>query len=757
MATLVQQERIFTIPATWTPACLALAAPGRPEHTLMDKVENLESAKRCAAASYSRLAAGDAASEQALADEHEVLAARVDVLTSLLLQGQRQTPLCLTTASGEGPRVCVTYDRLRCEGDLELGPMQSTMAWAVPGAQEPYQELMAAPHQADHAPGLRRLLELVAATAPHKDILGNLQAILALPPPDSLALKRLRASPHDPHTRVCEGLSAAAKGPVSLYRVTWGALDLDVLEGWQNPSTNAAIRLSILNAASPTHLWTNTAHLQVRISRGEECHVLTLRPFWDSESCTVSHLQFAQPVFDVRGHERGLLNLSQDPNRIAPLQQGQILPLQGYVCIGAHRKSRLSEAQLNYVHAQGLLAHGFDPRVLPGPLALLSATQDVLPPAKATRVSADRLDVMASSFRAGDQVYTTISVVQYPPFGTQFEKAKQAQAPSVVRSERGFRRSRRRLGAGDERESTFNPDAEEFQPPGSDHDSDEFTGVINTGNRPEPSDERARLLYTQDRDPDLTPFRNKQNLWDEPLCIGEHYFIDGIYGSPYDRSFRLILFEVDNGLRYQKVQDKLLEIKSLLYDQFGDEWDPSTSFYGHVARKTDIKYTWSDEWASFLRDNYSEVMEDKDEHGFPLAFWYSNNPASWRGILGVKDQNVAEKYIQAQEQIYNYWKEKKSLSVQKGGPIPKYLAGRSPARPSCRAPRDALAWKQLPLPQTVLTARAAKKAGDDPAVARLQSRVAVLETKLSQTKQDENTQFLLSRVLERLDSVVEEA
>jgi hypothetical protein len=102
---------------------------------------------------------------------------------------------------------------------------------------------------------------------------------------------------------------------------------------------------------------------------------------------------------------------------------GEILPLKGYVCLGAHRRNRLTEAQLNYVHAQGLLAHGFDTTLLPDSGLLSTGAQRLLP-AKATKVTGTGLDVLASSFHVADQVYTTITVVQYPPFGTQFERSR---------------------------------------------------------------------------------------------------------------------------------------------------------------------------------------------------------------------------------------------------------------------------------------------------------------------------------------------
>lgn len=781
MATLTQQEKIFTIPASWTPACLlALPASARqPTHALMDKVEALENAKRCAAASYARLAAGhpNGSSEEATLDEQEVLCARVNVLNALLLAqvGGCQAPLCLT-AGGTGPRVCVTYDRSRCEGDMELGPMQSTMAWAVPGAEEAFIGLLAAPHHENHAIGLAGLLARVRDAAPRKDILQGLHATLELAPPDSLALKRVHSSMHDPYTRVSEGTGAASKGPAALYRVVWGALDLDVLEGWQNPSTNAAIRLSIIDAVhssrdtpSPAqHAWTNAAYLQVRILRGEECHTLTLRPFWDSESCTVSHIQFAQPVFDVRGPERGILNLSHDPSSVAPIRQGAILPLKGYVCIGAHRKSRLSEAQLNYVHAQGLLAHGFDTRLLPNPASILAAPPGTMLPAKATRVSGDRLDVMASSFRVGDQVHTTISIVQYPPFGTQFERPLGThRKPGVQKPYRLMAQMKPRLGAGDseasdneqgtDASSTF--DWEQEQHVEDDDDDDEHPlNYYPEQRRSRYDDPNVPPLYKKKREYSSVMANRKAKkceLWDVDLADREHFFVDGVFGDTTDENKRFIWFEIDHGKRYKEAEQLATEIRDYFRHNFpGNLWMRDQCLYYNIDHNTSIgldghtaQYIWSFQWQHFITQkvleiNTENVLVHHSQEGDIKTFWYTPQSDLWLQLLDKNSNELGYSRIYkiASQRLFEYFKEGECIAN------------------SC-LPKTTSLTSKLPLPQAKLTARAGKQTnshGGDPAVTQLQSRVAALETRLGRARQDENTQFLLTQVLERLDSGTEE-
>ena len=755
-------ERQFLIPAAWTsssvtpPGHVMPASHASSSHVMpashassshvMTKVEALEQAKHCASASFRRLASGDDVAHEATADEQRVLHARVDVLNTLLAQGKDQPPLCLP-ASGSAPRVCVSYDRLRCDGEMELGPMQSTMAWAVQGAEEPFLKLMSAPHQAEHAAGLRELLELVRASAPRKDILQGLQATLALPPPERLVLKRLSASVHDAHSRVCEGLSEAAnkKGPPSLYRVAWCALDLNVLEGWQNPSTNAAIRLSILDAAHRLQqgVWTNAAHLQVRIFRGEECHALTLRPFWDSESCTVSHLQFRQSVFDVCGPERGILNLARDPSSIAPIPQGAFLPLQGYVCLGAHRKSRLNEAQLNYVHAQGLLAHGFDVRLLPDPAALLSAPG--MAPAKATRVSADRLDVLASSYRVADQVYTSISVVQYPPFGTQFSRQKPAVAGELSKGKNS-------LAAGG-----LDPNAPEFGSQSEQAIHWEPTPQVGTGRRrafePKEEGQEQNLLYLQERTPQPPGKPGKTKRWfTGDLEEGQYFFVDGVLGDSYSLSDRIILFDMDPNLpRYREFEAHAKRISRSLRRTHGGVWDPERSFYDNIednmavvtmpsGEESSINEEWSRQWTEVIKNEIHQQLRDSQRappagpganpFEASLNFFYCPTGEKWAEIL--EGTNLV--------QDYQEFSARRVQALKRSGHLPAAL------QKQLAVMSRATLQTQLPLPRTRLSART-----DDPAVSRLQSRVAALETRLERAQQDENTQFLLKQVLERLE------
>jgi len=781
----------------------------------MRKIEALEHAKRKAAASYARMMCTqqqqvdvEAMQLATTRDEQDVLRARVDVLNTLMRAPDVR--LCLESDNDSKRRVCVTYDRMRCsEGELELGPMQSTMSWAVRGGEDPILHLLSAGDGGAHAPVVKGLLELIRQSAPKKDTLQRLHEVLSLPAPERLVLKSvvgLNAARED-HTRVIEGLGESTTAPVPpLYRVTWGALDLDVLEGWQNPSTNAAIRRSILDTAhqavreaerTKAPAWSNVSYMQVRIFHADECHVLSLRPFRDSESCTVSHLQYRQSVFDVSGPERGILNLTQkDPADIHAIPLGTILPLQAYVCLGAHRKSRLNEAQLNYVHAQGLLAHpGLDVKLLPDAASLLQQQTRTMIPAKSTRVSADKLDVVASSYHVADQVYTTISVVQYPPFGTQFEK-QSGQRPTgtpasptrtnnqkISKHSNGFLSKPGRFvgmdkpthqdwnDAMDEDEHAKKSDSDD------DDDDDDEDDIIDRSEIKQARTVREPLRpneipsYRVEREYLPICFgklqikeRAKPHNWKIPLRDGEHYFVDGLLGKdPTDITKRFIWFEGDNGERYKEAEQLYYNVKEYIRQNNGDTWNRNAPFYWNIhhgvvagADGLSANETWNREWKYFIANKAYETLRLKMNGLSSMAFWYVKDESMWTDMLSDvsarEGEDVAPHYMKLQNEFFQSMKRNKLLKSQRRDRVPYQLK---------LANDHDNDINQIPLPprNQPMSARNNNKlpqqAPVDPALSKLKTRIDALETKLSQVRQGENTKHLLQMVLDRLDTLEE--
>ena len=735
----------------------------RLDEAVQARAERLDEAKRRAAASFARTMRGDCktAIEGWAADAQAVLRARIDLLNALMLEGPAAR-LCLD--ADRPPRVCVMYNRMRCEGEAELGPMQSTMAWAVRGAEGPVQHLMSAGELAQAGP-VQELLGLIRASMPRKkDVLQPLAAVLGLPPPERLVLKSVAGlnAQQPGHTRVMEGLGEQKTGTglAPLYQVVWGALDVSAHEAWQNPSTNAAIRLSILEtahqlardaAASKDAPWSTVAHLQLRILHGDEAHVLSLTPFVDSESCTVTHLQFAQSVFDAHGPERGILNLAQDPAAIHAIPGGKALPLQAYVCVGAHRKARLSEAQLNYVHARGLLAHGFDTRHLPRPGQLRFDLP--MPAAKSTRVSAAGLDVLASSYHVADQVYTTVSVVQYPPFGTQFEQAGQGVLlqPGTAGKTKGVLRDLKAFSG------PFLGDSDDEMPdaPESGEDDDDIIlepqhVVFKPKREPLREDETPSFLIPHEFLPNMDAMgkpRARKNNWKIALRHGEHYFVDGIIGDPTDLRNRFIWFELDDGDRYKEAQQAYFELKNYIREQH-IAWNNVESFYWNIYHNKNVGrdgYTagqiWQHYWSMFISKHAMQNLQSFVQGHKLKSFWYVADTQHWKHIL------PADQIVHGHDN-WEYYAELQSAYMHKMRS--SFLIPDDPIiRSKRRLSRQAICPEgQIPLPAHLRRGQAQPPQQD---LAGLQARVGALEAQLRRQRQDDNTSCLLERVLERLE------
>ena len=784
-----KRASFFKVPA-WSQQ-EGLAWPNAPDEPWRAKAELLEATKRRAAGSFARTMRGDCktAIEGWAADEQGVLRARIDLLNTLMLRHDDAKLLCLENP--QPPRVCVQYNRMRCEGETDLAPMQSTMAWVVPGAEVPVQQLVTAGELAQ-AGTVKALLAMVRASMPRKkDALHPLDAVLGLAPPERLVLKSVAGvNAHPAHTRVAEGLGEHAEGLAPLYKVVWGALDVNAQEPWQNPSTNASIRMSVLDTAhqaareaarSKLPLWANVSFLQIRVQHGDEAHVLSLTPFSDSDSCTVTHLQYAQSVFDDSGPERGILNLSQDPNHVHPIPMGKVLPLRAFVCVGAHRKSRLSEAQLNYVHAQGLLAHGFALEHLPRP-ELLRFDQR-MPAAKSTRVSATGVDVLASSYHVADQVYTTISVVQYPPFGTQFAPETAAKIGQHVRTpgvpgtpfqmipfdprktatNRSQAKGTLKIGAGEDGagedgagEGGAGEDDEEEDGNDStpDHWTDsEYDSEDDTHAKiPREPMKRQPPLYIDQKEAgneDLHMDTEKDRAnhaklqsWNFTMRQQNHYFVDGVVGDPFDLSKRFVWFEADEGFRYMQAEETANNLKRHFLINHAHIWESDRTFYWNIKNNNEpgkdgstVGQVWKSAWQEFIRtcmelhgsQNHRPMMNNEA----PDQFWHTKDRVQWMSIL----TNPIDKMLLPDRSETWF---RTLMAQHKIHPLSK-------ARDQIRIP------EQMRLKRGSLLQGQAKHNTEKADLSQLNARISALESRLRRVKRADNTQALLEQVLERLE------
>ena len=461
------------------------------KEALFIKVDKLEQSKKQAASTFAALCAASESPSQghteliaaATQDQHAVLRDRIHVLNDLIQHPSSR--ICINHHMLQStPRalVAVTYNRyVRASADSfkEVGEIQSPMAWLVPGAQTHVASIltgMASDTGEDHqlAKSLKGLLTGVTKCVPFQRETKKLRKSLRATYPTAWHDQTELGIPSTQGTRHAQpaGITShhvrvlSAETEIVAYKdkkaekvtamIISGVLDLNVLELWQNPSTNTLVRKSIVQTAlhhKPNGQLTNVHTLHIKLLRGQETHILTFRPFIGTEACTVTHMLYSETHGaddknnndgGEHGAQKGILHLPDDPTLVQPLPGGRILPLKSYVCLGAHRESRYNEAQLNYIHSRAYTqtvedqeelqvdkkwgreqtpGFGLEPSMLPHADQIHWA-KSRSPSAKATRISGKDCDVMVSSYEIGQEVHTAMTVISYPPFGTQFKVKK---------------------------------------------------------------------------------------------------------------------------------------------------------------------------------------------------------------------------------------------------------------------------------------------------------------------------------------------
>jgi hypothetical protein len=753
----------------------AVLAPGnqelkRHDHPtpLFSKVETLEAAKRKATGSFSKLCStSDPSAVASLAavatrDQQDVLRARVDVLNTLLKEPDSH--ICVKhrlLKSETGPKTlcAVTYNRFLRESvdsAKEVGEIQSPMAWFVPGAQKHVANLLDPRSAVPMGKSLAGLLYGLRKCTPAKYCTKKLLKSLVPQFPDTVRQVQdfqrpsTHGQPHPQpsaitshHTRVYEAvaeLRPSKKKPTAqpekvTYRVIMGVLDLNVLEQWQNPSTNSLVRRSIIDTAlhhtpSPGGELTNVHSLHVKITRGRESHVLTFRPFIGDEACTVSHLLYTQ---DASGGDdassKGLLRLSEDPTEVKPMHGGSVHEIQSYVCLGAHRESRYNEAQLNYIHSRGFIESGKlgNGSPLPDPHSI--HWDHGLPPAKATRISGKDCDVMASSYHVGDSIHTVISVICYPPFGTQFKVH-----PRKNKKEKEEARQKRL-------------------------ESLKKRGVVVVLPR------RGRTVVGPKESaadaPQQETLGKKQRWTTAPdFAKGQFYFVDGAVFEPWMKDTRLYLIDVaGHGEDTREVMKQAMLIRDEMIRDCGYDggaqsiWDPSMSFkmnlqnnmLVHPLSKKTVLEIWQSKWQEFV----AKWIQDTWDKNFKQtsvqtgrAFWFSKNRGVFAEIL--RAQGVPAKICDA----YEGWSRNRFVqAVQMGGVPMKFINDNALQAlvPAQIIPRPAVNSQRNGPKASAAAALPEKKE-----LTHLHARIQSLESRLNQTRKDGNVAVLMQEVLQRL-------
>jgi hypothetical protein len=287
---------------------------------------------------------------------------------------------------------------------------------------------------------------------------------------------------------------------------------------------------------------------------------------------------------------------------------------------------------------------------------------------------------------------------------------------------------------------------------------------VGTGRRrafePKEEGQEQNLLYLQERTPQPPGKPGKTKRWfTGDLEEGQYFFVDGVYIPPgefhsdsYNIRDRIILFDMDPALpRYRDFEAHAKTICANLRRTHGNVWNSQLSFYANINQNpapaavqrmntqtqqlgpitpTNISQEWSYQWTQIIKNEIMGEAAQGLDFEANQNFFYCPNGDVWNMILRGTGC----------EQEYREFSERRVQALKRSGHLPAAL------QKQLAVMSRATLQTQLPLPRTRLSART-----DDPAVTRLQSRVAALETQLGRAQQDENTQFLLKQVLERLE------
>jgi hypothetical protein len=286
------------------------------------------------------------------------------------------------------------------------------------------------------------------------------------------------------------------------------------------------------------------------------------------------------------------------------------------------------------------------------------------------------------------------------------------------------------------------------------------------------------LLYLEPRRQHRGRFVNKKGesikeWFTGRLEEGQFYFIDGVHGDPYNIKHRVVMFDcATKSPRYHILEQHAKTICSGLRRTHGEVWDPTLSFYDNIwlnPRTAFVEHDsswvsatvgdeWSYRWSKVILEeinqnqttNWAQQGADFDSEERAHAavylssytnsknFWYCPTQESWIAIL----QNSNVDY-----RDYIEFSQKRVRQAKRLNYIHRDLQAKLGL---ISLEESALQSNQIPLPKTVLSARQAP-GKPIPELATLQSRIDALESKLSRTKQEANTQHLLLQVLEKLE------
>lgn len=393
------------------------------------------------------------------------------------------------------------------------------------------------------------------------------------------------------------------------YQLFIGVLNMDIYRPWLNPRTVKVVQQAIwlcgkdlLSHQSAHHSTKKSDYeqnkipnfigIELIIETKDRRHVFSVSPFAGHENCTVSHIGFRQSIPPRGSQDPPFLGILVTPNNTDEIDLSRIQislkKTESYVYVGAYKGKPMDNANIYAIHAVACAQYWGDTNYDDRPnLIALDRYPDLL--CKVTRIHVAPWDIIVSSYiepHSRNVVDTLISIVHYPPFGTQFTTKKRVIA---TRADGGVIQIPRSI-----RSPTVAPPRPPRKGPFF------IRGLANT------TANNKRLVY---------------------------FHSDGSQ-------------EAESYL--DKVESTIKSTMSNISLMYSGHWPENTGFFDYLQMNQDAWLIWKDVIGKVVTEYFRNTWVNRGYANFPTSFWYFSDDVltDYAVFAEIDDQRYIQAYLQ---------------------------------------------------------------------------------------------------------------
>ena len=577
--------------------------------------------------------------------EKDVAMASTGLLNKCLLELETTNQYPLVDVIQENDKCSVTYRHFHVHRETRhLVEMQSPLSWVCDlpwninlmlGSKKDLHEVLLEGNEKKIK--VKDVLQVLYNSCP--DIPGNeiikekLHYAIDNFPVDKTETRNLEATAWDfpstssTHTHSWKHISPDG----TILQLFVGVLNVDIFKPWLNPRIVKFVQESIMECGKQilkhhrdnyvkkmdynTDTIPNFINIDLIIDKDDRRYVLSINPFAGPDMCTVSHVYMYQFI----GSKLPCLGILKLPNNLDEIGVGGITPklkkTEKYVYVGAYKGKPMDNKNIYAIHSVAcakLWGTGNYKNMVVSP----DRYQDYdFPSCKVTRITAAPWDIMVSSYVNTEHslVETIISIVNYPPFGTQFTTKKKVFGNKFDGGEMQMNRTVRRRQA-DYGNSTSEDDTGRNDSHSSANDNTDFVESI--------------------------PHRRNRN---------KIYYLRGLADTTEDRH-RVVMFHSDNSEEAKLYLDKVAfyvdKTMKEISRKYRDEWPENVKFWEYLAMNAEAWGYWRMFAGKIVRDHINEHYLLKSVP--PTSYWYftDSNLEEYHVFRPTQDEIKINRYKQ---------------------------------------------------------------------------------------------------------------